>query len=190
MISLILTLALLSPGQTSAAKIVASARDQISWGTVYDPGYFAIGYPNGDLPRTKGVCTDVVVRALRAAGYDLQVLIHRDMTANWSLYPKKWGAKRPDRNIDHRRTPNQIVYFKRFGITLPTKLNSETKKHFQPGDIVFWNLTSSIKHVGILSDRKNREGWPLVIHNLSTTKEEDVLHQWEMIAHFRFPKPR
>lgn len=175
---------------TAADKIVASARDQCTWGTRYDPAYFSIAYPGGDLPKTKGVCTDVVVRSLRSAGYDLQVLVHEDMKRNWSAYPKLWGATKPDKNIDHRRTPNQMTYFGRFGQKVTTAVTERTKNEWKPGDIVFWNLTPTIKHVGIVSDNRNASGWPYVIHNLSTTREEDVLTSWPIIGHYRFPKPR
>ncbi len=182
------------PGQSGAASksaaalIVEGARKQLAWGTRYDPAYYSIAYPNGDLPKDKGVCTDVVVRALRNAGYDLQKLIHEDMKANFSKYPQNWGLKGPDRNIDHRRTPNQMTFFQRFGNTLTHQTQQSSVSAWQPGDIVFWKLPNGMNHVGILSDRRNRRGLPFVMHNISTTAEEDVLEAWTIIGHYRYPK--
>jgi uncharacterized protein YijF (DUF1287 family) len=174
--------------KSPTALIVEGARKQLDWGTRYDPAYYAIPYPNGDLPKDKGVCTDVVVRALRNAGYDLQKLIHEDMKANFSKYPQIWGLKGPDRNIDHRRTPNQMTFFQRFGKTLTHQTSQTSISEWQPGDIVFWKLPNGMNHVGILSDRRNRRGLPFVIHNISTTSEEDVLEAWPIIGHYRYPK--
>jgi len=170
----------------TAAKIVAGARAQ--FGTAYVPGYVAIGYPNGDVPKDTGVCTDVVVRALRAAGYDLQRLIHEDMRAHFSRYPQNWGLKRPDRNIDHRRVPNQRRFFERKGMVLPTAYRAATRATFQPGDVVTWKLPSGLDHTGIVSDRVNAPGVPLVIHNLGVCAEEDVLLAWPLTGHYRFPR--
>src|SRR5687768_9589025 len=91
----------------TAQSIIDGALAQL--GTKYTTGYFSIDYPNGDLPPDQGVCTDVVVRALRTAGYDLQKLMHEDMKANFGKYPKRYGLSKPDPNIDHRRVPNQIT---------------------------------------------------------------------------------
>lgn len=173
----------LSPVQT---KVIASLRDQLTWNTHYDNGYYRIAYPGGDLPRNKGACTDVVVRAYRSAGYDLQKLVHEDMVADWSAYPHIGGATKPDPNIDHRRTPNLMVYFKRHGMVLTKKVDASTAKDWQPGDIVCWNF--GLDHVGVLSNRRNANGVPLVVHNMSQTLEEDVLTAWKITGHFRFPK--
>jgi uncharacterized protein YijF (DUF1287 family) len=171
-------------------RIVRAARSQI--GTRYTQQYFSLSYPNGDPPKDLGACTDVVVRALRPAGYDLQKLIHEDMRRNFGLYPRKWGLRRPDRNIDHRRVPNQRVYFKRFGQELPIRTGASAWAQWKPGDIVFWKLSdtgeSGLDHVGIVSDKRASNGRPLVIHNLGGCREEDALTTWRIVGHFRFPR--
>lgn len=167
-------------------KIVESARDQLTWNTSYYNPYVKLSYPMGDLPKDKGVCTDVVVRSLRAAGYDLQKLIYEDMKKAWGEYPRYKGLSKPDPNIDHRRVPNQMRFFKRHGQELTVDFSK--KDQWKPGDFVTWKLTpSNLDHIGVLSDRLNNKGLPLVIHNMSTTLEEDVLESWKVTGHFRFP---
>lgn len=173
---------------STQAKIVAGARAQIGIG--YDPAYVKLAYPGGDVAKNTGVCTDVVIRALRADGRDLQKLIHEDMTRNFALYPsrKKWGLKRTDPNIDHRRVPNQMVFFRRFGKELTREVSRKTLAQWQPGDIVCWDLNpAGLKHTGIVSDRKSANGMPLVIHNLAVCREENALTAWKIIGHFRYP---
>src|SRR5215213_8555835 len=150
--------------------------------TGYDPSYVALDYPGGDVPEKTGVCSDVVVRAFRKAGIDLQKEIHEDMKAARSEYPKKWGAINPDRNIDHRRVLNLMTYFARQGKSLPI-----SDDDYQPGDIVAWELTSGIDHIGIvtnlLSDSGNRY---LIVHNIGAgTRIEDVLFAWTIKGHYR-----
>lgn len=169
---------------TIAARIVAAARAQI--GTIYDPSYVVLTYPGGDVPRGRGACTDVVIRALRAAGYDLQRLVHEDMRAHFGVYPRKWGLRRPDRNIDHRRVPNLVVFFRRHGRELTRSVDQRTLPQWQPGDIVCWVLPTGQDHIGIVSDRTNASGTPLAIHNLSICAEEDVLTAWRIQGHFRY----
>jgi hypothetical protein len=151
----------------------------------YDPSYFTIPYPNGDVPSDKGVCTDVVIRAYRKLGIDLQQKVHEDMKANFSLYPKKWGLTRPDPNIDHRRVPNLMVFFERFGTTLPITNNPSD---YQPGDIVCWNLGGAITHIGIVVDSKSRDGKRhLIVHNIGGGQVlEDCLFNFKIIGHYRY----
>lgn len=165
------------------AKIAHAARAQI--GTAYAPGYVSMAYPNGDLAKDKGVCTDVIIRALRAVGRDLQQLIHEDMTSNFAKYPQLWGLKKPDANIDHRRVPNQMKYFERHGKTLALATDAASLEKWQPGDFVYWRLDNGLLHCGVVSDQK-ANGRPLVIHNLSICAEEDCLTQWKIIGHYRF----
>lgn len=172
---------------SAPVKIVEGARKQLDWGTVYDNRYVRLSYPGGDLPRDRGVCTDVVVRALRHAGHDLQKLIHEDMKAAWSAYPRYSGLSKPDRNIDHRRVPNQRVFFTRKGRSLTTRTTRAEVAQWKPGDFVTWKLDSGLDHIGVLSDRRGDSGWPMVIHNLSTTLEEDVLTRWRITGHYRYP---
>jgi uncharacterized protein YijF (DUF1287 family) len=173
-----------------ADRIVEGAKEQLSWGTKYDPVYYVIPYPNGDLPKDRGVCTDVVIRALRHAGFDLQQLIHEDMRRNFDKYPQNWGHKGPDRNIDHRRTPNQMTFFQRHGLSLTTRVSNSNAHEWMPGDFIFWKLPNGMNHVGVLSDKRNHKGLPLIIHNLSTTREEDVLETWKITGHYRYPKEK
>ena len=163
-----------------AARIVEGARIQAREAAAYTTGYVRLPYPNGDLPRDKGVCTDVVVRALRHAGYDLQRLIHEDMKARFASYPRR--EARPDANIDHRRCPNQAWFFRRYGRTL------DLKGGWRPGDVVYWKLPSGLDHTGVLSSRTNAKGEPFVVHNLGRCAEEDVLRAWRIVGHYRYPR--
>ena len=171
--------------QESGAKIVEAARKQVGVTLSYDPAYVALKYPGGDLPREKGVCTDVVIRALRdGLGQDLQKLVHEDMTADFGAYPKNWGLSRPDKNIDHRRVPNLKTYFKRKGMILPVK---KVAARFRPGDLVTCTVPPNLPHIMIVSDRKSAEGVPLVIHNIGRgAREEDVLFTYPLTGHYRW----
>jgi uncharacterized protein YijF (DUF1287 family) len=151
----------------------------------YDPSYFSISYPNGDVPADRGVCTDVVIRAYRKLGIDLQKEVHEDMRSNFSVYPKNWGLSKPDRNIDHRRVPNLMVFFKRFGEELPKSNNG---LDYKPGDIVCWNLSGGITHIGIVSNRKvlGTDRY-YVVHNIGAGQVfEDMLFKFKIIGHYRY----
>ncbi len=153
---------------------------------VYDGSYHSIAYPGGDVPANIGVCTDVVIRSYRALGIDLQKLVHEDMRANFASYPKIWGLKSTDRNIDHRRVPNLRVFFTRHGQSLPL---SENPADYLPGDLVTWNLnkSGSLPHIGIISDQKSPEGVPLVVHNIGAGPQiEDMLFDYKMTGHYRY----
>ncbi len=164
-------------------QIVQGARSQIGVTTRYVPDYVSIDYPGGDVPKETGVCTDVVVRALRQTGRDLQQLVHEDMRANFSKYPKIWGLSRTDRNIDHRRVPNLKAFFKRQGWALVV---SNKGSDYRPGDLVTCTVAGKLPHIMIVSDKKNRRGVPLVIHNIgSGTCEEDRLFSFPITGHFR-----
>ncbi|MEI7984643.1 MAG: DUF1287 domain-containing protein [Armatimonadota bacterium] len=159
-------------------RLIASARDQLTWGTTYDPTYTSLKYPGGDVDRKVGVCTDVIIRSFRAIHLDLQKLIIEHKRSNMGLYPKG----KLDPNIDHRRVKNMAVFFKSRKAALP--INSDWK----PGDVVYWKLDSGLDHVGLLSNSKGPSGKYQVIHNMSTPKEEDVLGSWKIVGHYRFPK--
>ena len=162
----------------SAEKLVQDARAQVGRTLFYDPSYERLAYPMGDVDMMKGVCTDVVVRVLRGQDIDLQRLIHEDMSANFSAYPKNWGAKKTDKNIDHRRVPNIATYLKR--------KDYETKGEFKASDIVTWRLDNGRPHIGIVSDKFAAGKTPLVIHNIGLgVQEEDVLNVYEITGHFR-----
>lgn len=164
-------------------RIVAAARQQIGVTREYDPGYTALKYPGGDVPLTTGVCSDVVVRALRKVGLDLQKEVHQDMRENFSSYPQRWGLKAPDKNIDHRRVPNLMRYFERNQVTMEEKL--KIPEAYRPGDIVAWDLGGGILHIGIVSAQRSGHT-PLIIHNIgSGAKEEDILLKYQVIGHYR-----
>ncbi|MEL0652354.1 DUF1287 domain-containing protein [Algibacter sp. TI.3.09] len=152
---------------------------------VYDPSYFSIDYPNGDVPSDKGVCTDVVIRAYREIGIDLQKNVHEDMKVNFNVYPKIWGLKRTDKNIDHRRVPNLMTYFKRQGAE---KAITEQAKDYLPGDVVCWNLGGAITHIGIVVDKKSTDGKRnLIVHNIGSGQVlEDCLFDFKIIGHYRY----
>jgi uncharacterized protein len=178
-------------GATAAAAaqsppIVSAARSQIGRTTIYDPAYVRLAYPGGDVPIEKGVCTDVVVRAFRdALGQDLQKLVHEDMLAAFSDYPQKWGLSKPDANIDHRRVPNLARYFTRKGWAVAVTRKNED---YRAGDLVTCTVPPALPHIMIVSDRKNAQGVPLVIHNIGLgTREEDRLFEFPITGHYRIP---
>lgn len=152
----------------------------------YDPSYFSIAYPNGDVPSDKGVCTDVIIRAYRKIGIDLQERVHRDMKAHFQEYPKIWGLRSTDTNIDHRRVPNLMTYFKRQGASLPI---SNQAADYLPGDVVCWNLGGGTTHIGIVSRNKSRDGHRyLIVHNIGRGQVlEDCLFDFKIIGHYRYP---
>ena len=165
-------------------QMLAGAIAQAGVTTSYDPSYVALAYPGGDVPEQTGVCSDVVVRAFRKAGIDLQKEIHEDMQSARSDYPTKWGAIDPDANIDHRRVLNLMAYFRRHGKSLPS---SYSATDYEPGDIVAWDLTSGMDHIGIvtnmLSDSPDRY---LIVHNIGAgVRVEDVLFDWTIKGHYR-----
>ena len=154
---------------------------------VYDPAYFRIGYPGGDVPANKGVCTDVVIRAYRKLGRDLQKEVHEDMKADFAKYPNNWGLKRPDTNIDHRRVPNLMVFFSRHGQKLPVTDNAAD---YLPGDVVCWMLSGGATHIGIVVDRKSlTSNRNKVVHNIGAGQVvEDCLFEYKIIGHYRYRK--
>ncbi|MDI9516733.1 MAG: DUF1287 domain-containing protein [Bacteroidota bacterium] len=154
---------------------------------IYDPNYYVLDYPNGDLPADRGVCTDVVVRAYRKLGIDLQKEVHEDMKANFHLYPNNWGLSKPDRNIDHRRVPNLMVYFSRYGRIKAITTNPED---YQPGDIVAWDLGGGTTHIGIVINQKSHDGKRnLIVHNIGNGQEiSDCLFEYSIIGHYQYPE--
>lgn len=157
------------------------SKDQVT----YDPSYFSIKYPNGDVPKGKGVCTDVVIRAYRKMGVDLQKEVHEDMKANFGIYPKIWGLKSTDKNIDHRRVPNLMTFFERQGSSLQITKNADD---YKPGDIVCWNLGGAITHIGIVTNTRSSDGSRYqIIHNIGRGQViEDMLFDYRIIGHYRY----
>lgn len=181
-----LWIAFQSFGQSQQAlKLSDAALALTKQKVVYDPAYFKIPYPNGDVPTGKGVCTDVVIRAYRALGIDLQKNVHEDMNQNFKLYPKDWGRKTTDSNIDHRRVYNLMVFFKRKGVVKPTTKNVAD---YQPGDIVCWNLSGNISHIGLVVNKKSADGKRyLIVHNIGGGQVlEDVIFAWKIIGHYQY----
>lgn len=171
------------------ATVIASARAQIGVTLSYDPAYTRLAYPGGDVPAERGVCTDVVIRALRAVGIDLQRLVHEDMRAHFGAYPAIWGLTRTDRNIDHRRVPNLETWLRRHGMARPV---SDDPADYAPGDIVTWTVPPHLPHIGIVSDARadDGSGRPLVIHNIGQgTQQEDILFRFTQRGHFRWKDP-
>jgi uncharacterized protein YijF (DUF1287 family) len=175
-----------TPATPTNLNIVVGAKQQIGKTLIYDSGYTTLSYPNGDLPIIRGVCSDVIIRALRFTGHDLQALVHQDMKGHFSAYPKIWRLKSTDRNIDHRRVPNLETYFSRRGLSLPVTQRAED---YRAGDIVSWRLDNGLPHIGIVSDRKNQRGVPYIIHNIGLgAREDDDLFSWKIIGHYRYFK--
>lgn len=169
-----------------ALKLIRAAEAQIGVTLSYDPSYTRIAYPGGDVPREKGVCTDVIVSAYRdGLGVDLQELVHRDMRQAFASYPRIWGLKRPDPNIDHRRVPNLRTFFARGGHGLQV---SDDPRDYRPGDVVTQKLPGNLDHIVLVSDRANDDGTrPLAVHNIGAgARLEDVLFTYAITGHFRF----
>lgn len=175
-------------GQTSFYERLADSTLTLTKQVVlYDPTYFQLNYPNGDVPSDRGVCTDVVIRAYRKLGIDLQKEVHEDMKTNFAKYPKIWGLSHPDKNIDHRRVPNLMTFFSKFGIVKPI---TKIAKDYLPGDIVCWNLGGAVTHIGIVSKKKSADGQRyLMVHNIGSGQVlEDCLFNYKIIGHYRYEK--
>jgi uncharacterized protein len=169
------------PASTGISLARAAAR-QVGVTLLYDPAYVRIAYPNGDVPPERGVCADVIVRAFRRVGIDLQAEVHQDMAKNFGAYPKSWGLLRPDSNIDHRRVPNLMRYFERKGKKLPLA------DPYQPGDVVAWRLSNGLYHIGMVAeDRVPGTDRPYMIHNIGAgARKEDVLRAFVILGHYRW----
>lgn len=193
--ALFLTLLFISASRAETNALIANdsrldallqgAMAQIGKTLYYDPAYRRLDYPGGDVPLETGVCTDVVIRALRRAAVDLQVLVHEDMRVSFSKYPKHWGLKSADANIDHRRVPNLQTFFKRQGKALAVTQNPAD---YLPGDLVTWTLPNGLAHIGIVSKRKSKDGERLlVVHNIGAGAQiEDILFAFKITGHYRY----
>ncbi len=168
-------------------RLVEAAKERTTHQVTYDGGYRSIDYPNGDVPDNVGVCTDLVIRAFRGAGVDLQRAVHEDMKAHFDRYPSRriWGLKGTDRNIDHRRVPNLQVWLSRFGERLKVTHNGDD---YQPGDLVTWMLPGNLPHIGIVVDRRSADGErPLIVHNIGRgPRMEDRLFDYPITGHYRY----
>jgi uncharacterized protein YijF (DUF1287 family) len=175
-----------SAQQTFQEKFCNAAISLTKQRVVYDPSYFSISYPNGDVPEDRGVCTDVVIRAYRKLGIDLQKLVHEDMKRNFNTYPKNWGLRATDKNIDHRRVPNLMTFFSRHGKQLKT---SKKNSDYEPGDIVTWDLDRGTPHIGIVIPSLSADGQRyLIVHNIGSGQEvSDCLFSYRITGHYRYP---
>jgi uncharacterized protein YijF (DUF1287 family) len=172
--------ALATPAERT--QIASAAMAQVGVTRIYDPSYVRLAYPGGDVPAVRGVCADVVVRAFRRIGVDLQVAVHAVMQRNFRAYPQMWGLRRADANIDHRRVPNLMKFFERRGKSVALRSG------YEPGDVVAWKLSNGLYHIGIVSSARNAAGTDyLVVHNIgSGAQTEDVLRAFEIIGHYRW----
>jgi len=164
--------------KTIAEKIAEAALFRTTQTVRYDPAYVVLKYPGGDVPADTGVCTDEVIRSFRALGIDLQKLVHEDMKRHFSAYPKNWGMRTTDKNIDHRRVPNLQCFFKRQG----AELALDGSNQFLPGDIIAWDLNNrGLTHIGIVV------GEDEFVHNIgSGPKKDKDIHQWKILGHYRY----
>jgi uncharacterized protein YijF (DUF1287 family) len=169
-------------------RLVAAAVERTKHSVTYDPAYYSIPYPGGDVPADKGVCTDEIIRSYRAVGVDLQKEVHEDMAANFAAYPRKFGMTRPDTNIDHRRVPNLMTFFERKGRALPV---TDDAADYRPGDVLTWDLGGGLTHIGILTDAPSATpGRYLVMHNMGAgPRLEDVIFSWKLTGHYRYTGP-
>ncbi|MBU8920609.1 MAG: DUF1287 domain-containing protein [Bacteroidales bacterium] len=167
--------------------LVKAAKERTLHEVTYNGSYFPISYPNGDIPSNFGVCTDLVIRAFRVAGVDLQKKVHEDMAENFDLYPSRriWGLTAPDKNIDHRRVPNLQAFFERSGASLEI---TGDEKDYLPGDLVTWMLPGNLPHIGIVIDEWARDGdRPLIVHNIGEgPKTNDILFKHPITGHYRY----
>lgn len=173
---------------TFSDRLAAAALAQLEHRVWYDPSYYRIHYPNGDVPESIGVCTDVIIRAYRRVGIDLQRLVHEDVAGN----PRSYGITRADASIDHRRVPNLMRYFKRQGAALAL---SESAGDYSAGDIVAWQLAPGLTHIGIVAWKpESTAKTPLVVHNIGRNQRgpdlEDCLFNWPVIGHYRYDGDR
>jgi hypothetical protein len=166
-------------------RVVEGAVEQAQYTISYDPSYVSLDYPGGDVPLERGVCSDVIVRAFRKAEVDLQKEVHEDMSRSFNAYPKRWGLTKPDANIDHRRVANLMTYFERQGKQLAT---STRAKDYLPGDVVAWELSEGVLHIGIVTNilSEATSGYQIV-HNIGGgARIEDALFSWKIIGHYRY----
>ena len=186
-LSLIYLLSIDALAESFEDDLIAASIYRTTQDVTYDGSYFSIIYPNGDVPKNIGVCTDVIIRSYRELGEDLQLLVHEDMSENFDKYPSKriWGLSRTDKNIDHRRVPNLQAYFTRHGNKLPVSSNA---KDYKPGHLVTWMLPGNLPHIGIVTNQYSKiTGNPLIVHNIGSGPElEDMLFSYTISGHYKY----
>jgi uncharacterized protein len=170
-----------------ARRLAAAALEQTSASVTYDGSYRRIAYPGGDVPANIGVCADVIIRAYRSLGADLQVKVHEDMRRDFAAYPRIWGLKQPDTNIDHRRVPNLRTFLRRAGAEIAVSTSASS---YRPGDLVTWTVPPNLPHIGIVAEGVAESGRPLMVHNIGRGPElEDMLFQFPITGHYRYAAP-
>ena len=175
-----------SSGSEFFDRLSDAAVERTTFRVRYDPTYYVIDYPNGDVPAEVGVCTDEVIRSYRKVGVDLQREVHEDIKTDFDAYPKKWGLRKPDKNIDHRRVPNLMTFFERKGAALPV---TQAAQDYLPGDVVTWDLGNGLTHIGLVVgfNSESDPARPLIVHNIGAgPKMEDVLFDWKITGHYRY----
>ncbi|WP_396146322.1 DUF1287 domain-containing protein [Flavobacterium sp.] len=180
-----ISVAVIENPSTFEEKLSNAAISIVDENVVYTPDYVSLKYPNGDVPAKTGVCSDVVIRAYRKLGIDLQKEVHEDMKANFSKYPTKWGLKKTDTNIDHRRVPNLEVFFERKGKKLEV---SNNPIDYKTGEIVTWMINGKLPHIGIITHKKSSDGKrPLLVHNVGGGQVlEDCLFSYDIVGHYKY----
>jgi uncharacterized protein len=171
-------------GQSFASRLVHAALDRTQQVVRYDPAYVSLKYPDGDVPADTGVCTDEVIRAYRTLGFDLQKLVHEDMAANFTKYPKNWGLKKTDKNIDHRRVPNLQTFFKRRSASLPI---TQVAADYLPGDVITCTVAGKLPHIALVVPSPMGSGAPWIVHNIGGGPQlEDRLFEFPLTGHYRW----
>lgn len=167
------------------ARVAAAGVEQTTYTRIYDASYQKLDYPNGDVGRERGACTDVLIRAFRRLGVDLQKEVHEDMSRSFAAYPRTWGAARTDRNIDHRRVPNLMTYFERREKSLPV---TDKAEDYEAGDVVTWRFDNGLTHIGLVTDEMSPDtGRRLIVHNIGAgARLEDVLFAWKITGRYRY----
>ncbi|MDP1590306.1 MAG: DUF1287 domain-containing protein [Prosthecobacter sp.] len=186
LIFLNLVLLVASHAQTPsfAERLVQAAMERTKVTVRYEPAYVRLDYPNGDVPADTGVCTDEIVRSYRALGFDLQKLVHEDMKRAFAAYPKIWGLKSTDKNIDHRRVPNLQTFFKRRGASLPVTQNAAD---YRPGDLITCTVPPNLPHIAIVVPAPDGDATPWIVHNIGQgPKCENRLFEFPLTGHYRF----
>ncbi|HEY1048443.1 MAG TPA: DUF1287 domain-containing protein [Prosthecobacter sp.] len=169
---------------TFAAKLVHAALDRTHHVVAYTPDYVRLDYPNGDVPANTGVCTDEVIRSYRALGFDLQKLVHEDMKRSFGAYPKAWGLKAPDKNIDHRRVPNLQTFFKRKGASLPV---TQDATDYKPGDLITCTVAGRLPHIALVVPAPDGGTTPWIVHNIGHGPQcENRLFEFPLTGHYRW----
>lgn len=184
----------LQTSANSGERLAAAALLRTQFKVTYEDAYYAIDPINGDIPASKGRAEDLVVRAYRAIGIDLQQHVHQDISQHFDKYPQIFGRKMADPNIDHRLTENLRRFFRRAGAEILVldadgqQAPSRNPQDYHYGDVVTWRLAGGRSHIGIIvpgpeEDRDSR--W--IVHNIDAGPVwEDCLLDYKITGHYRY----